>query len=378
MLGRLLAAAAAVSAVTTTFQDATILVDQRIRGIKQMNAKIVGVGRNGCATPGAHRLGRCVLSADERAAVNRSRAAPRNGTIVLAVSTGDCQGHFGLWHYLNRCVANLYRATGGAPAALALLMHTSQSSKDACGYNPCMRGLSPSYVCVHPWKSFLAELFPEGVFPTIECLRTQPARTFRHVVTVHTTPVSSPPLAFRDAGYKAFRVAPPTKRGVALRNVLHLGRSDPEGTKKALRTLADDRELERAFRRAGDFEFKRCCDWRRPDATANVMAAISTADVIVAMHGAALTHLIWAKPDAVVVELFAHRMSGLWYYEKYTLFYGKVWVGQPLPLDPWTYTNRTVLGDATADRIVRCVREAAKAGGAKPSCDVKEARRPDS
>ena len=35
------------------------------------------------------------------------------------------------------------------------------------------------------------------------------------------------------------------------------------------------------------------------------------------MHGAALTHLIWAKPDAVVVELFAHRMSGLWYYEKY-------------------------------------------------------------
>ena len=203
-------------------------------------------------------------------------------------------------------------------------------------------------------------------------------------MTVHTTPVSSPPLAFRDAGYKAFRVAPPTKRGVALRNVLHLGRSDPEGTKKALRTLADDRELERAFRRAGDFEFKRCCDWRRPDATANVMAAISTADVIVAtgvepfddprrrgrdvarvassrtirdvarvassrticsvvaassrrrrgvvaaspaiphvgqtqvaMHGAALTHLIWAKPDAVVVELFAHRMSGLWYYEKY-------------------------------------------------------------
>jgi len=143
MLGRLLATAAAARAVTTTFQDATILVDQRIRGIKQMNAKIVGVGRNGCATPGAHRLGRCVLSADERAAVNRSRAAPRNGTIVLAVSTGDCQGHFGLWHYLNRCVANLYRATGGAPAALALLMHTSQSSKDACGYNPCMRGLSP-------------------------------------------------------------------------------------------------------------------------------------------------------------------------------------------------------------------------------------------
>ena len=83
-----------------------------------------------------------------------------------------------------------------------------------------------------------------------------------------------------------------------------------------------------------------------------------------------MSHLVWHKPGATLVELFSHKMNGQWFFEGLTARrYGKVFIGAPADQRNETYlARRASLDAATADRVVRCVREAAS-HGPKPSCD---------
>ena len=101
------------------------------------------------------------------------------------------------------------------------------------------------------------------------------------------------------------------------------------------------------------------------------VVAVAHADVIVGMHGAAMTHLLFAKPRAVAVELFSGTLinlrkgGGLWFFARYTKgYYGKIF------LDRGPRQERSTLDAAQAARTVRCASDAAVGPRAKrPSCD---------
>ena len=94
-------------------------------------------------------------------------------------------------------------------------------------------------------------------------------------------------------------------------------------------------------------------------------------DVIVGMHGAAMTHLLFARQRAVAVELFSGTLislrkgGGLWFFARYTKgYYGKIF------LDRGPREQRSTLDAAQAARTVRCASEASAGPRAKrPSCD---------
>ena len=86
------------------------------------------------------------------------------------------------------------------------------------------------------------------------------------------------------------------------------------------------------------------------------------------MHGAAFAHLTWHKPGAVVVELFSHKMAGLWFYRSHTRRYGSVFVGPAKGRDAAYWRRRLDMDAATADRVVRCAQETAAGADPKPAC----------
>ena len=294
-------------------------------------------------------------------------------TLVLIKATRDC-GANGLWHLLNRCVTAAARAAAQRRAALAFVAHDGEPPEDPCRLAPL----------AERWRPFLEALFADGVYASLACYRrARPsARTYREVAVVAATPASQTvPEYFRDVGFAAFGVPPPTdvvgvfSRVVEKRStvgVLHLRREDREGTLRAHRTLRNASVLEAAFRRAG-FGVDHCCDFRapEPDATRRAIQKVSRADVVVGMHGAAFAHLTWHKPGAVVVELFSHKMAGLWFYRSHTRRYGSVFVGPAKGRDAAYWRRRLDMDAATADRVVRCARETAAGADPKPACDAK-------
>ena len=151
--------------------------------------------------------------------------------------------------------------------------------------------------------------------------------------------------------------------------MLHLVRDDRGAD--AHRALASDATLERAFRRAGATNFTRCCDWAQTSGADDAIRAVAAADVIVGMHGAAMTHLLWAKKGAVAVELFSGMLlelrhyNGLWFFARYTpRHYGRIF----LPVRG--RQRRSELNDTQADRVARCAWESSAPRRARPSCDV--------
>ncbi len=292
-------------------------------------------------------------------------------TLVLIKATRDC-GANGLWHFLNRCVTAAARAAAQRRAALAFVAHDGEPPEEPCRLAPL----------AERWRPFLEALFADGVYASLSCYRRAhpSARTYREVAVVAATPASQTvPEYFRDVGFAAFGVPPPTdavgvfSRVVEKRStvgVLHLRREDREGTLRAHRTLRNASVLEAAFRRAG-FRVDHCCDFREPDATRSAIQKVSRADVVVGMHGAAFAHLTWHKPGAVVVELFSHKMAGLWFYRSHTRRYGSVFVGPAKGRDAAYWRRRLDMDAATADRVVRCARETAAGADPKPACDAK-------
>ena len=101
------------------------------------------------------------------------------------------------------------------------------------------------------------------------------------------------------------------------------------------------------------------------------VVVVARADVIVGMHGAAMTHLLFAKQRAVAVELFSGTLislrkgGGLWFFARYTKgYYGKIF------LDRGPRQERSTLDAVQAARTVRCAGEASSGPRAKrPSCD---------
>ena len=229
-------------------------------------------------------------------------------------------------------------------------------------------------------RPFLEALFADGVYalsrvtgaPTRARGPPRGRRRRRHAR------VWTVPEYFRDVGFAAFGVRPDRRRRGLLAGrrerstvgVLHLRREDREGTLRAHRTLRNASVLEAAFRRAG-FGVDHCCDFRAPDATRRAIQKVSRADVVVGMHGAAFAHLTWHKPGAVVVELFSHKMAGLWFYRSHTRRYGSVFVGPAKGRDAAYWRGRLDMDAATADRVVRCAQETAAGADPKPACDAK-------
>ena len=113
--------------------------------------------------------------------------------------------------------------------------------------------------------------------------------------------------------------------------------------------------------------------WNAPAASRAAVVAVARADVIVGMHGAAMTHLLFAKQRAVAVELFSGTLislrkgGGLWFFARYTKgYYGKVFLRRG------PRQERSTLDAAQASRTVRCASEASAGPGRRaqrPSCD---------
>ncbi|CAH0371811.1 unnamed protein product, partial [Pelagomonas calceolata] len=196
------------------------------------------------------------LAGDECAGPTPRTNGTEPVTLVLIKATRDC-GANGLWHLLNRCVTAAARAAAQRRAALAFVAHDGEPPEDPCRLAPL----------AERWRPFLEALFADGVYASLACYRrARPsARTYREVAVVAATPASQTvPENFRDVGFAAFGVPPPTDAVGAPRTVLHLRREDREGTLRAHRTLRNASVLEAAFRRAG-FRVDHCCDFRAPD-----------------------------------------------------------------------------------------------------------------
>ena len=89
------------------------------------------------------------------------------------------------------------------------------------------------------------------------------------------------------------------------------------------------------------------------------------------MHGAAMTHLIWAKENAVAIEIFSgalleqRHFQGLWFFARYLpRTYGKIF----LPVGP--RRRRSAVNESEAARVVRCATESSFPRRARPSCDA--------
>ena len=121
---------------------------------------------------------------------------------------------------------------------------------------------------------------------------------------------------------------------------------------------------ERKLQREGQLEYT---------ASRAAVVAVAHADVIVGMHGAAMTHLLFAKQRAVAVELFSGTLislrkgGGLWFFARYTKgYYGRIFLRRR------PRHERSTLDAAQAARTVRCASDAAagpRAKAKRPSCD---------
>jgi hypothetical protein len=172
----------------------------------------------------------------------------------------------------------------------------------------------------------------------------------------------------RQRGFRALSMDEPPPR-TQLAAALHLTRDDRGDD--AHRSILDDTALEHAFLDAGYATFGRCCDWNAPSASRAAVVAVARADVIVGMHGAAMTHLLFAKPRAVAVEIFSGTLislrkgGGLWFFARYTKgYYGKIFLRRG------PRQERSTLDAVQAARTVRCASEASAGPRARrPSCD---------
>ena len=172
----------------------------------------------------------------------------------------------------------------------------------------------------------------------------------------------------RQRGFRALSMDEPPPR-TQLAAALHLTRDDRGDD--AHRSILDDTALEHAFLDAGYATFGRCCDWNAPSASRAAVVAVARADVIVGMHGAAMTHLLFAKPRAVAVEIFSGTLislrkgGGLWFFARYTKgYYGKIFLRRG------PRQERSTLDAVQAARTVRCASEVSAGPRARrPSCD---------
>ena len=83
------------------------------------------------------------------------------------------------------------------------------------------------------------------------------------------------------------------------RTAVHIVRTD---TRFPGRRLDDDAPLRAAFAAAGVAHWETCCNWTSPDAAREGIEKIARADVVVGMHGAGLSHCLWMREGAVLVE----------------------------------------------------------------------------
>mmetsp|Transcript_22778 Transcript_22778/g.70442 ORF Transcript_22778/g.70442 Transcript_22778/m.70442 type:complete len:391 (+) Transcript_22778:43-1215(+) len=318
--------------------------------------------------------GRCLKLSGARCAEDAASsgvAAAEHVDLLVAATEANCAGFVGLWHFLIKCLSTLledFKGFVGAlpgeerPAAIVFLDPTnSREASGPCAFGPFVEGYRP----------LLEAIFPAGAYPSLECFG-EGRRVYRHVV-VRTSRIGqgwgwNDALPFyRERGFRALGLAEPPRRA-DLKAVLHLVRDDRGAD--AHRALASDATLERAFRRAGATNFTRCCDWAQTSG-ADAIRAVAAADVIVGMHGAAMTHLLWAKKGAVAVELFSGMLlelrhyNGLWFFARYApRHYGRIF----LPVRG--RQRRSELNDTQADRVARCAWESSAPRRARPSCDV--------
>ena len=163
------------------------------------------------------------------------------------------------------------------------------------------------------YRWLIESLFDGGVYPSLACYARGHDALRYHRVVAKTKGLGAGwgfqgifPL-LRERGFRALSIGEPPPR-TQLAAALHLVRDD--GGDDAHRALADDSTLERAFLDAGYATFDRCCDWNAPAASRAAVVAVAHADVIVGMHGAAMTHSPGPKINQYAIaqtQLQRHR-----------------------------------------------------------------------
>ena len=308
------------------------------------------------------------------AAVAAAPSQTVDADLLVVTMEANCAGQVGLWHFLVKCVSTLvedFRSAAGSlpghdrPTVLLFLdANNRREGASFCTFNKF----------VERYRWLIESLFDGGVYPSLACYARGHDALWYHRVVAKTKGLGAGwgfqgifPL-LRERGFRALSIDEPPPR-TQLTAALHLTRDD--GGDDAHRALADDSTLERAFLDAGYAMFDRCCDWNAPAASRAAVVAVARADVIVGMHGAAMTHLLFAKQRAVAVELFSGTLinlrkgGSLWFFARYTKgYYGRIFLRRR------PRHERSTLDAAQAARTVRCAGESSAGPRAqRPSCD---------
>jgi len=137
------------------------------------------------------------------------------------------------------------------------------------------------------------------------CRLRQRPRTFGFVARARIFQVVDEAARAEIRAAAAALVAPDRWWAGRVRTAVHIVRND---RKIPGRSLANDAPLRAAFAAAGVTRWETCCDWASSGAAREGIEKIARADVVIGMHGAGLSHCLWMREGAVVVE--AHLSGG--------------------------------------------------------------------
>lgn len=244
--------------------------------------------------------------------------------------SADCSGRWGLWHFFARCMNDIV-ATGyherlvfyGGPSEL------------------------PSFTV--KWQPFLDALFTGGVYANPQLAPPGVFAPFVLCETRDTVKIANDALKeiYRERGFAAFNVT----QGSG--TVVHIQRTDTG--KRAYRTLENDEVWAEAFGR--HFKYVRCCDWHAPNSTREALVKMASADVVIGMHGAGLTHAYWMRPHGVLIDVHAETPTTTkahWFFTSHG--YQASYLG--LSIGRHDDFSHSVVNATFANALVACVLDA--------------------
>ena len=192
------------------------------------------------------------------------------------------------WHVCQRRTWRGARRVGALQPALRPSARGRAAPAAAASLSPRAHALPPP-LAPSPCRQARAHLLWPPTGPAL--LRCRHARSFFQVAD------EAARAEIRAAA--AALVAPDRWWAGRARTAVHIVRTD---TRFPGRRLDDDAPLRAAFAAAGVAHWETCCNWTSPDAAREGIEKIARADVVVGMHGAGLSHCLWMREGAVLVE----------------------------------------------------------------------------
>lgn len=280
--------------------------------------------------------------------------------VVLFPSSKECAGFWGLWHFFTRCLNVAVDMSRILDPARRRDQYWNRKNTNVLVFYAGGGGHSVGCELppmVEAWRPLLQALFRGGIYKNPDCVegdldidRFAIARKPPQIVLAS----DDLKLLYREAAARAFGVAEPAHASDTLR-IVHMVRED-EGP----RALESDQPIVEAFaRQASNIEWIRCCNFSAPNSTEVALRAVASADVLLGMHGAGLTHSYWMRERGVVVDLLADipdQFRTMWYYKKHGYQTSYVSFALSNPQKKQNHDrSRAIINRTIADAVATCV-----------------------